>query len=104
MINILANRYGLTRLVHQRNIDGLESEQIVVAAGESGSGKTQVTNIALDFFLSPRPGGSSDILMANKLRDIDVVLSALGNAKTGRNDNSSRFVRGRFLTNTCLVG
>ncbi|CAG7721716.1 unnamed protein product [Allacma fusca] len=80
--------YSLVKLIHQRNIDGLESEQILVTSGESGSGKTQVSKIGLNFFVN-------DDLIGNKLKDIDILLGGMGNAKTARNDNSSRF--GKFL-------
>ena len=77
--------YSLVRLMHQRNIDGLESEQIFLTSGESGSGKTHVNKIALDYF-------AKDDIIGNKLKDIDILLGGMGNAKTARNDNSSRFV------------
>lgn len=71
--------------MHQRNVDGLESEQIFLTSGESGSGKTHVNKLALDFF-------AKDDIIGNKLKDISILLGGMGNAKTARNDNSSRFV------------
>jgi myosin-5 len=65
---------------------------IYIFSGESGAGKTETAKIAMQY-LAALGGGSGieyEILKTNP------ILEAFGNAKTLRNDNSSRFVR--FLT------
>lgn len=61
--------------------------QSIIISGESGSGKTETAKIAMQYLaaLGGANGMESEVLQTN------VILEALGNAKTSRNDNSSRF-------------
>ncbi|XP_050702341.1 unconventional myosin-Ia-like [Eriocheir sinensis] len=67
------------RGVWERNTD-----QVVVVAGESGAGKTEAAKLVLQFVVD-RPDPCPRLLHSNP------VLEAFGNARTRRNDNSSRF-------------
>lgn len=79
--------------------------QSVLISGESGAGKTEATKLCLRYFasMSATRGGTTDekqIFKAvseeedsleHKLMNANPIMEALGNAKTIRNDNSSRF-------------
>ena len=67
--------------------------QCVVISGESGAGKTESANFLLKHlvFLGKAPNRN----LEDKVLKINQIMEAFGNAKTGINDNSSRF--GKYL-------
>lgn len=75
--------------------------QSMLITGESGAGKTENTKKVIAYFATVGASGKKDEAQKNKgsLEDQVVqtnpVLEAFGNAKTVRNDNSSRF--GKFI-------
>lgn len=77
--------------------------QCILVSGDSGSGKTETTKYLMHQLAavsSMMAGGRSKSEMyvstEKQLLDSNPLLEAFGNAKTLRNDNSSRF--GKFLT------
>ena len=73
--------------------------QSVIISGESGAGKTEAMKICLTCMVGlgvgATPGGSpsgkGEPTIAHKLMQTNPVMEAFGNAKTTRNNNSSRF-------------
>eukprot|EP00808_Paulinella_micropora_P000812 g61857.t1 len=63
--------------------------QCVVIGGESGAGKTECTKLVLQFLSCA--DGSDATSAAAALMQSNPLLEAFGNARTVRNDNSSRF-------------
>ena len=76
--------------------------QCVIISGESGAGKTVAAKYIMNY-LSVVSGNSATAL---KVKDVilksNPLLEAFGNAKTVRNNNSSRFVSSFLFTNQRL--
>merc|ERR1711981_1193174 len=76
----------------------LGKNQSILITGESGAGKTENTKKVISYFASIGATGKKkegEIGLEDKIVNTNPVLEAWGNAKTVRNDNSSRF--GKFI-------
>lgn len=81
-----------------------KQNQTIVVSGESGAGKTVSAKYIMRYFASaedpqyPRkalPGGTDLSDVEREILATNPIMEAFGNAKTTRNDNSSRF--GKYL-------
>jgi myosin I len=78
------------------NMKAYKDNQCVIISGESGAGKTEAAKRIMQYVASVSGGESGDI---KQIKDMvlatNPLLESFGNAKTLRNNNSSRF--GKYL-------
>ena len=75
-------------------------DQAIIISGESGAGKTEATKVIMTFLarITMMAGGNSKHSQSvgnleQRVLNTNPMLEAFGNAKTLRNDNSSRFAK-----------
>ena len=78
------------------NMNAYKDNQCVIISGESGAGKTEAAKRIMQYIASVSGGSNSSI---QEIKDMvlatNPLLESFGNAKTLRNNNSSRF--GKYL-------
>ncbi|KAF1378741.1 hypothetical protein PFLUV_G00193660 [Perca fluviatilis] len=70
-------------------------DQCILISGESGAGKTEASKKILLYYAVTCPTNDHMATLGDRLLQSNPVLEAFGNAKTLRNDNSSRF--GKYM-------
>ncbi|XP_075415257.1 unconventional myosin-XV [Tenrec ecaudatus] len=84
--------FAIANLAFAKMLDAKQNQCIIIS-GESGSGKTEATKLILRYLaaMNQRRGVPQQL----KILEATPLLESFGNAKTVRNDNSSRF--GKFM-------
>ncbi|KAJ5424567.1 Myosin tail 2 [Penicillium cf. griseofulvum] len=78
------------------NMKSYKDNQCVIISGESGAGKTEAAKRIMQYIASVSGGGDSSIQQTKEMvLATNPLLESFGNAKTLRNNNSSRF--GKYL-------
>lgn len=88
--------YGVAQAA-AKNLRMLDKNQVCLISGESGAGKTETAKLFMHHLLtfSDKSGGDVTEGLERKILESQPLLEAFGNAKTGLNDNSSRF--GKYI-------
>eukprot|EP00079_Xenopus_tropicalis_P038968 XP_017952739.1 PREDICTED: unconventional myosin-XV [Xenopus tropicalis] len=84
--------FAIANVAYTKLMDA-KNNQCIIISGESGSGKTEATKLVLRYLVAvnQRRGVTSKV----SILEATPLLESFGNAKTVRNDNSSRF--GKFI-------
>lgn len=81
-----------------QNMSKEGSNQAILISGESGAGKTEATKQCFNFLAEI---AGSELQLEQKILNANPILEAFGNAKTLRNNNSSRFGRWTEINFSC---
>ncbi|XP_055552840.1 LOW QUALITY PROTEIN: unconventional myosin-Ia [Falco cherrug] len=78
-----------------RSLRDRDRDQCILITGESGAGKTEASKLVMSYVAAVCSKGAEVDKVKEQLLQSNPVLEAFGNAKTVRNDNSSRF--GKYM-------
>uniref|UniRef100_A0A674C628 Unconventional myosin-Ib n=1 Tax=Salmo trutta TaxID=8032 RepID=A0A674C628_SALTR len=78
-----------------RSLRDQDKDQCILITGESGAGKTEASKLVMSYVAAVCGKGQEVNKVKEQLLQSNPVLEAFGNAKTMRNDNSSRF--GKYM-------
>ncbi|XP_051497410.1 unconventional myosin-Ia [Apus apus] len=78
-----------------RSLRDRDQDQCILITGESGAGKTEASKLVMSYVAAVCSKGEEVDKVKEQLLQSNPVLEAFGNAKTIRNDNSSRF--GKYM-------
>ncbi|MBV97441.1 Unconventional myosin-Ia, partial [Eschrichtius robustus] len=83
--------YALANVAYQ-SLRDQDQDQCILITGESGAGKTEASKLVMTYVAAVCGEGERVNSVKEQLLQSNPVLEAFGNAKTIRNNNSSRFV------------
>ncbi|XP_005680371.2 PREDICTED: unconventional myosin-Ia [Capra hircus] len=86
--------YALANMAYQ-SLRDQDRDQCILITGESGAGKTEASKLVMSYVAAVCGKGEQVNSVKEQLLQSNPVLEAFGNAKTIRNNNSSRF--GKYM-------
>lgn len=86
--------YALANMAYQ-SLRDRDRDQCILITGESGAGKTEASKLVMSYVAAVCEKGEQVNTVKEQLLQSNPVLEAFGNAKTIRNNNSSRF--GKYM-------
>ncbi|XP_036886159.1 unconventional myosin-Ia [Sturnira hondurensis] len=86
--------YALANTAYQ-SLRSRDQDQCILITGESGAGKTEASKLVMSYVAAVCGKGEQVNSVKEQLLQSNPVLEAFGNAKTIRNNNSSRF--GKYM-------
>ena len=88
--------------VDVNNVNVKIKDQSIIISGESGAGKTEATKIIMQYLARITSSSSSvheeeeeEVTLEERVLSVNPLLESFGNARTLKNDNSSRF--GKYI-------
>ncbi|GBG34030.1 Unconventional myosin-Ia [Hondaea fermentalgiana] len=93
--------YGIAEMAY-RSMMLNTSNECVIITGESGAGKTEASKTVMEYVAAMASKSKQVQHIKDELLQTNPLLEAFGNAKTRRNDNSSRF--GKYFAINFLYG
>ena len=102
--------WAITEAAYRNMLSNLKDQSMLIT-GESGAGKTENTKKVIAYLAmvaaTPGKAKSKKVSLEDQIVATNPILESYGNAKTSRNDNSSRFgkfIRIHFTTSGKLAG
>ena len=91
---VLPHVYAVADEAYRAMVNGKRNQSILIT-GESGAGKTENTKKVIQYLATIAGKASQGGKLEEQILQANPMLEAFGNAKTNKNDNSSRF--GKFI-------
>ena len=91
--NLPPHLFAIGAAAYNRLVTKTGENQVILFSGESGAGKSESTKLLTQYFAAINKSVSN--LITEQILEAAPIMESFGNAKSIRNDNSSRF--GKYI-------